>query len=114
MKTGITNGRKAKILTINKIAKEYKKIKFLMKENFLVCEEENGYMEGAKDFKYYEDLKKKVEFILMQMEDKLAKIMYNDFFTNNKSGWWMYNYSTSTYYRLKNKAIDSFWEWWYA
>jgi hypothetical protein len=51
---------------------------------------------------------------LLQLDEQLARIIFNEYLTNKVDNWWIYYYSKSTYYRLKNKAMDCFLEWWYA
>jgi len=80
----------------------------------LVCEEDTHYLENRKSENYYNELKNKIDYILLQMDNNLSQIIYNEFFSNKNDGWWIYYYSNNTYYRLKNKAMDSFLEWWYV
>ena len=103
---------KEKDLFIKKIGIEYKKIQLLEKRPLLVCEGSEDYLEAKKEDGYYFSLKEKVDYILKQMDENLSKIIYNEFFSARVENWWMYYYSKSTYYRLKNKAMDSFLEWW--
>ena len=105
---------KQKNLIINRIGRDYKKIKFLNNSVQLLCEEDAEYLENKKDINYYNELKDKIDYILLQMDNNLSKVIYNEFFSNKNEDWWMYYYSKSTYYRLKNKAMDSFLEWWYV
>ena len=104
---------KQKNLIIKKIGIDYKKIKNLEGNSLLICEGEEFYL-VKKDINYYNDLKNKVDYILLQMEKELSQIIYNEFFSSKMENWWMYYFSRSTYYRLKNKAMDNFLEWWYA
>jgi len=105
---------KQKNLIIKKLGIDYKKIKNLEGNSLLICEDEENYLEYKKDLTYYNDLKNKVDYILMQMDKELSQIIYNEFFSNKVENWWMYYFSRSTYYRIKNKAMDNFLEWWYA
>ena len=41
-------------------------------------------------------------------------LIYNEYFSKKVENWWIYYFSRSTYYRLKNKAMNDFLEWWYA
>ena len=105
---------KQKDLIIRKIGMNYKKIKFSNLDVFMVCESEENYLYEKRDLKYYKDIKDKVDYILMHMDKELSKVIYNEYLTSNSNSWWMYYYSRSTYYRMKNKAMDTFLEWWYA
>lgn len=105
---------KQKDLIIRKLGIEYKKIKYLQGNSLLICEDEEEYLKSKKDLNYYNDLKYKVDYILLQMEKELSQIIYNEFFSNKVDNWWMYYFSKSTFYRVKNKAMDNFLEWWYA
>ena len=114
MSTVLLKKFKQKDLIIKKIGVDYKKIKFLEGNSLLICEDDFGYLGYKKDITYYNDLKSKVDYILVQMDEYLARLIYNEYFSSKVSNWWMYYYSKSTYYRLKNKAMDCFLEWWYA
>ena len=105
---------KQKDLIIRKIGMDYRKVKFLELESLVIKEDESNYLERKKDNNYYNDLKIKVDYILLQLDEQLARIIFNEYLTNKIDNWWIYYYSKSTYYRLKNKAMDSFLEWWYA
>lgn len=105
---------KEKDSIIKKIGIEYRKANLLELEINCVNEEESVYLENDKKEKYYENVRKKVDYIFLQLDDQLSKIIYNDYFTLKKDNWWIFFYSKSTYYRLKNKAMDIFLEWWYA
>lgn len=97
---------------IEKILMDYKKIRYINPDIFMVCEKEEIYLEDIQ--KYYRDLKEKVDYILLQMDKELSKVIYNEYLINDNTNWWMYVYSKSTYYRMKNKAMTVFLEWWYA
>ena len=75
-------------------------------------EKEEFYL--GKNLDYYTSLKEKVDYILLQMDKELSKVIYNEYLLSNNSNWWIYMYSKSTYYRMKNKAMNLFLEWWYA
>ena len=105
---------KQKDLIIRRLGIDYKKIKYLDGNSLLICEEDEGYLGNKKDLTYYNDLKDKIDYILLQMDKELSQIIYNEFFSNKVENWWMYYFSKSTYYRIKNKAMDCFLEWWYA
>ena len=45
---------------------------------------------------------------LNSLPAQLREIIYNEFVLNMPSDWWLDYYSKSSYYRLKNKAIDIF------
>ena len=114
MSTVLLKKFKQKDLIIKKISVDYKKIKFLEGNSLMICESDNGYLEYKKDLNYYNDLKNKIDCILTQMDNQLAQVIYNEYFSFKTENWWVYYYSKSTYYRLKNKAMDSFLEWWYV
>ncbi len=114
MNTIVKRNFKQKTAIIEKIAMEYKKIKYLGENSLLICEEEANYLKEKKDLSYFNDLKTKIDYILFQMDEELSKIIYNEFFSSKSGNWWIYYYSKSTFYRLKNKAMDLFLEWWYA
>ena len=105
---------KQKDLIIKKIGIDYKKIKYLEKNSLMICEADGEYLGYKKDLNYYLDLKVKIDYILLQLDKVLSQIIYNEYFAPNNDNWWVYYYSKSTYYRLKNKAMDCFLEWWYA
>jgi hypothetical protein len=105
---------KQKDLIIKKIGIDYRKVRFLELEALVIKEDESGYIENKKDNSYYNELKIKVDYILLQLDEQLARIIFNEYLTNKVDNWWIYYYSKSTYYRLKNKAMDCFLEWWYA
>ena len=105
---------KQKNIIIKQIARDYKKTKFLFREELMVREESSSYLDNRKDLNYYKELKEKIDYILIQMDNNLSKVIYNEYFSNRNEDWWMFYYSKSTYYRLKNKAMDSFLEWWYV
>ena len=105
---------KQKDLIIRKIGIDYKKIMFSHAESFVVCESEEEYLNNKKDIEYYNNLKDKVDYILLHMDKNLSKVIYNEYLSSNSDNWWIYYYSKSTYYRMKNKAMDNFLEWWYA
>lgn len=104
---------KQKDLIIRKIGMEYKKIKFMDDNSSLINEDSHPYFID-KNGKYDLVIKKKIDYILLQMEKTLSMIIYNEYFSSKIDNWWMYYFSKSTYYRLKNKAMDNFLEWWYA
>ena len=99
---------------IKKIGMDYKKIKFLERNSLMICEDEGDYFSPKKNMTYYTDLRGKIDYILLQMDETLSKFVFNEYFSNKTDNWWIYQYSKSTYYRIKHKAIDSFLEWWYA
>ena len=102
---------KHKDSTIKKISINYKKCR-LLEDNNIVCESEEDNYLVKEDL--YKMIKSKVDFILMHMERELSMIIYNEYFSRKVDNWWIYYFSRSTYYRLKNKAMDNFLEWWYA
>ena len=99
---------------IKKIGVEYKKISFSNSIVFMVCESEESYGSKEQFIEYYNNLKKKVDYILVHMDKELSKVIYNEYLSHNVKNWWIYYYSKSTYYRMKNKAMNNFLEWWYA
>ena len=110
MQASIKVNFKQKQLIISKISMSYKKSS-LKDDLFSVNEENHPYLNEEN---YYLNIKNKVDYILLQMDNNLSMIIYNDFFSRKVDGWWMYYFSKSTYYRLKNKAMNNFLEWWYA
>lgn len=98
--------------TIKRIIMDYKKIRYVNPSAFIVSEKEETYL--GKSAEYYTSLKEKVDYILLQMDKELSKVIYNEYLLSNNSNWWIYIYSKSTYYRMKNKAMNLFLEWWYA
>ena len=114
MKTIILKQFKQKDFVMKKIGIEYRKNKFCEFNSLVVKEDESYYLGVKKDEGYYTELKMKVDYILLQLEEQLARIIYQEYLVSKVDNWWIYYYSKSTYYRLKNKAMDSFLEWWYA
>ena len=113
MKTKISKNFKQKDLIIKKIGMTYRKVDIVSLGVSLVREEETLYI-GQKRENYYNEIKLKVDYILSQLDEQLSKIIYNEYMVTKSQNWWIYFYSKSTYYRLKNKAMDTFLEWWYA
>lgn len=107
----IVKNFRQKDLCIKRISLEYKKVKYLRDNSLMICED--GVSSG-KTIKYYQDLKVKYEYILLQMGEDLSRVIYNEYLLGNNKEWWIFYYSKSTYYRMKHKAIDLFLEWWYA
>lgn len=105
---------KKKEQVVKRIGIDYKKIKFLEGNSLLICEDEGCYLKPKKDMQYYVDLKSKIDYILLQIEESLSDFIYHEYFSHKSENWWIYKYSKSTYYRMKHKAIDAFLEWWYA
>lgn len=91
---------------IKKIGTDYRKTEFLKLNNFSI----NENLEEKRN--YYNELKLKVDYILLQLDEELSNLIFNEYLTTRKDNWWIYYYSKSTYYRLKNKAMNSFLEWW--
>lgn len=114
MQTLIERTFKQKDLIIKKIGIDYKKIKISKTNGLMICEDEENYFYPKKDMEYFNNLKDKVDYILLQMDKNLSMVIYNEFFSNRTDNWWVYVYSKSTYYRMKNKAMNDFLEWWYA
>ncbi|MDE6476107.1 MAG: hypothetical protein K2L08_04570 [Erysipelotrichaceae bacterium] len=54
------------------------------------------------------EVSSKIQTILSYMEKPYAKIIENDFLNIKERGWWKELYSSSTYYRYKSKAMDTF------
>ena len=114
MKVEVLKQFKQKDEFIKKIGMEYRKFKFFEFEYLSIREDETVYLERKKDKNYYSDLKNKVDYILEQLDEQSTRIIYSDYLVNSCDNWWIYFYSKSTYYRLKNKAMNLFLEWWYA
>ena len=49
-----------------------------------------------------------LDFVISQLNDDAQKIIYFDFVYRRDQNWWREYYSKSTYYRLKNVALDDF------
>ncbi len=49
-----------------------------------------------------------LDYIISQMDEDSQRIIYFDFVYRNEIYWWREFYSKSTYYRLKNIALDTF------
>jgi len=105
---------KQKDLIIKKIGIEYRKVNIFNINPLLIRESESVYLENKKSETYYSDIKQKVDYILLQLDEHSSKIIFNEYLTKRIDNWWIYYYSKSTYYRLKNKAMNDFLEWWYA
>lgn len=105
---------KQKELLVKRIGVDYKKIKYLEGNSLMICEAEDSYLSMKKDMNYYNDLKSKIDLILVHLEESLSQFIYNEYLSNKSENWWIYKYSRSTYYRIKHKAIDAFLEWWYV
>lgn len=99
---------KRKDAIIRKISIDYKKAMLIVNDNVIFENESNDYVVRE------EKIKIKVDYILMHMEQELSMLVYNEYFSRKVDNWWIYYFSKSTYYRLKNKAMDNFLEWWYA
>ena len=108
----IIKTNKQKELVVKKIGMDYKKIKFYESNSSMICE--NNSENLKEKLEYYYNLKDNVYYILLQLDDSLSKVIYNEYLTRKKDDWWIYYYSRSTYYRLRKKAINIFLEWWYA
>lgn len=114
MENLILKNLKKKDLIVKKIGMDYKKIKFLEGNSLMICEDEETYLKDKKDMNYYNDLKSKIDYILLQMEECLSNFIYHEYLSHRSENWWVYKYSRSSYYRIKHKAIDEFLGWWYA
>lgn len=94
---------------------DYKKSKLielkgtsLLKEN-VVSEKPETYMESFYKYQYYYNLQNTIDRILEKLDFDSANFIKNEFLSNSyKSDWWMNYFSRSTYYRIKNKAMDNF------
>lgn len=105
---------KQKDLIIKKISIDYKKMNMLELDLLRINEASTIYLKEEKEDDYYKKIKSKVDYIMSQLDEQLKVLLYNDYFSAREVNWWIYYYSKSTYYRLKNKAMDAFLEWWYA
>lgn len=54
------------------------------------------------------DFYRYVDFTLSQLDEDSKLIITNDFINKNKGYWYLDYYSVSTYYRLRNIAINKF------
>jgi hypothetical protein len=75
---------KQKEIIVKRIGIDYKKIKYLEGNSLMICEEECGYLTLKKDENYYVDLKRKIECILMNLDEELSHFIYNEY--KNKKG----------------------------
>ena len=112
MQTKTIKSFKVKDAILKKIGVEYRKLK-LLSFNSIINEEESFYLE-KKNNEYYNNVRDKVDYILLQMEERLAFVVVNEYLSTRNDNWWIYYFSKSTYYRIKNKAMNSFLEWWNA
>jgi len=55
-----------------------------------------------------------IHFCLSLLKPQEREIIWRDFFLVqpkvNKTDWWVFNYARSTYYRIRNRAINNFYE----
>ena len=55
-----------------------------------------------------------IHFCLSLLDPQEREIIWRDFFIIqpkvNKVDWWVFHYARSTYYRIRNRAIDRFYE----
>lgn len=114
MRTETLKTFKQKDLILKRIGIDYRKESLLELGGYTIEEDETEYLEKCRDKKYYSNVKLKVDYILKQIDESLVAIIYNEYLTKTACNWWIYYYSKSTYYRMKNKAMDAFLEWWYA
>lgn len=49
-----------------------------------------------------------LDFVISQLNADAQKIIYFDFVYRSDQNWWREYYSKSTYYRIKNVALDDF------
>ena len=49
-----------------------------------------------------------LDYAISQLDEDSQRIIYFDFVYRNNRYWWREYYSKSTYYRLKNVALDLF------
>jgi len=47
-----------------------------------------------------------IDYVLNTMEERSKELIIKEFYEKDTSNWWMEYYSRSTYYRLKNKAMQ--------
>lgn len=66
---------------------------------YIHTQERNNYDEAKSD--HYIN-------IIGKLDLESRRILYNDFVVREERDWYMSYYSKSTYYRLKNIAIDKF------
>lgn len=107
---------KSKCELFEKMGKEYKRAKIVttpMYASFcsynMIREDSVQYpVFSQQKISYYEDLKKICDLVLTTMKKDLSMILAKDFFETEEDNWWNYYFSRSTYYRLKNIAMDVF------
>lgn len=75
---------------------------------------EDGYgdlieKDQANDFeRTMRFIKKNVEITLQLLDDEARLILENEFLSPKKDAWWSKDYSKSTFYRYRSKAIADF------
>lgn len=67
------------------------------------------YHKGYEDKESHE-ICKDFDEIIENMPSVLSMILKNDYLTPVEEGWWKYLYSKSKYYKLKNIAINAFFD----
>ncbi len=50
----------------------------------------------------------RINFVLSSMDRKRAMIIWNEYFFPVEKFWWMRDYTRSTFYRIRKKAIEEF------
>lgn len=109
---------KEKCLLFKKMGIEYKRAKILTTKMYasfssynLINEDSTNYLPISQEkISYYENVVKILDMALNSIKKDYSIILTNDFFETKEENWWLYYYSRSTYYRLKNNAMESFLE----
>lgn len=86
---------------------EYDKSELMMFDNIAEIQEKYsaiGNSEIAKDKKFI----LRVNFVLASMEKKYAMLLWKEFFFHVNDFWWMAEYTRSSFYRNRAKALKEF------
>ncbi len=98
---------------------KYKKcLSYCLKEenqkfnNYLFYDSEHEIGDYFEELSTTSSLEKKyvlrVNFALSCMEARSSKLLWKEYFFQIEKFWWMRNYTRSTFYRLRKKAIEEF------
>lgn len=72
------------------------------------CREISWYIHTQERNNYDENNKDHYMNIIENLDLESRRILHNDFVVRESRDWYMSYYSKSTYYRLKNIALDKF------
>ena len=100
---------------MRKFAKDYQKSKIIelrgvdLLNKCVVSDKDTKYMNNKIEYDQYYSLQTRIECILDNLGYECSDFLKKEFFCcGYRSNWWENYYSRSTYYRLKNKAMDEF------